>query len=98
MFKKITHILSGNHDNDLFITQDEIGDYHWGSLMSCYHQGQCDNDVNEAKRDFDLDDYKKAKNYLVECGIDDAENFDDDAVLSYYLWILSADIQEEVNK
>lgn len=103
--------LSGNHDEDIFLTKDDMSASHWELLMGCYHQGQCDDDTEEAAKYFEITDYVKAVNYLIDCGIE-RERFlfegvkypdraktrdeirDESAVLQYYLWILSGDIQD----
>lgn len=105
---KIYHTLSGDHDEDYFLTQDDMSEGHWEMLMSCHHQGQCDDDCSEASKYFEIKDYDSAKNYLVGCGIEEEkflELYDDededskmvnneDTILNYYLWMLSGDIQE----
>lgn len=96
-------ILSGNYDYDVFLTADDLGD-HFETLMGCYHTGACDDDVEVAKKYFDIKDYQKAFDFLEDCGIErerlfesDSElctNLDHDVILSYYLWILAGDMQD----
>ena len=107
---RVMHTLTGNYDEDVFLTKDDMGEKHWELLMGCYHQGQCDEDTEEAAKYFQFKNdqgYVDAVNYLIDCGIE-SEKFledeeedvsygniaDDDLVMQYYLWMLSADIQE----
>ena len=104
--------LSGNYDEDIFLTKEDMGESHWELLMGCYHQGQCEEDTEEAARYFQFPSDEALVNacqYIVGCGIE-SERFtgkdlssygitydditDEDAVMQYYLWMLSADIQE----
>lgn len=39
--------LSGDHEQDVFLTPEEVGAKHWELLIGCHHQGQCDDDVEE---------------------------------------------------
>lgn len=103
--------LSGNHDEDYFLTEDDLGE-HFELLDACHHQGQCDDDVNEAKKYFSIKDMVSATNYLIGCGIERdrfgikskgyvkklKEIGDLDAVYMYYLWMLSGDIQERMEE
>jgi hypothetical protein len=102
--------LSGDHDDDYFLSQDDMSQEHWDVLMSCYHQGACDDDARSAMRYFDIKDLVRAVNWLIETGIERDRFCDDlkypervtsedqikdvDAVYMYYLWILSGDLQE----
>lgn len=98
------HYLTGDHDEDYFIGPDDMSLSHWQLLMGCYHQGQCHDDCEEAAKYFEIKDYKKAFNYLVECGIerdtfldsDDKRRKDESKILEYYLWILAGDIKERL--
>ena len=93
---KLQHYLSGNRDEDRFLTQDDMSHGHWSLLMGCYHQGQCNDDCEEAAQYFEVKDFEAIRNDLSEYGAwDDEELSDDDANLKRYLWILSADIQDE---
>lgn len=103
-------VLSGDHDEDYFLTKNDMSESHWTMLMSCHHQGQCDEDTSEAIKYFHIEDELKALNYLIECGIERDRFLDDDelpidhddqvidseAVYMYYLWMLSGDIQERI--
>jgi len=86
--------LTGERDHDQFIDRNDMSVEHWDLLMSCSHSGECDNDVEFATHSFEIKDYKAAKNYLIESGIDEDNLNNDDAVLSYYLWCIAGDIQE----
>lgn len=94
-------VLTGYHDEDYFLTVNDMPTPHWEALESCYHQGQCDEDCEFAKKYFDIKDYALTVNYLIDCGIererffDVYDDIDEDAVLSYYLWMLSGDFHEE---
>jgi hypothetical protein len=100
--------LSGNHDDDYFLSKSDMTPSHWSLLMGCHHSGACDDDAAEAAKYFEITDYDKAKEYLIGCGIEEetfSELYDDeddesemvnneDAILRYYLWTLAGDIQE----
>jgi len=106
---RIYHTLSGNHDEDYLLSKEEMSESHWELLMSCHHQGECDSDTEEASNYFDIKDYDEAKEYLISCGIDDEKllelyDYEDEdsemvnneeAILKYYLWMLSGNIQEK---
>ena len=87
-------LLIGDHDEDYFLTKDNLGAFHWEMLLGCYHQGQCDDDCIEAAKFFDIKDYEKAKRYLEECGASEENIENDEDVLVYYLWMLSGNIQD----
>lgn len=36
---KNVYLLSGDHDQDMFLREDDMGTSHWELLMGCYHQG-----------------------------------------------------------
>jgi hypothetical protein len=105
---RIYHTLSGDHDEDYFLNESDMSQEHWALLMSCHHQGACDEDAEEAAKYFEIKDYVKAVNWLIDAGIerdrflvDGTERCtsrdqikDEDAVLQYYLWLLAGDIQE----
>jgi hypothetical protein len=91
--------LTGNHDEDFFLTVDDMPKENWDALMSCYHSGACDDDVDYASKYFEITDFQSAFNYIVECGLEKEEfmnnsKLDEERIIAYYLWILSADIQE----
>ena len=96
--------LTGDGDQDLFLTKDDMSESHWELLMACYHQGQCEDDCNDASEYFEIEDIEKARTYLVECGIDEetfqdteeeyTSNINESMVVTCYLWVLSGNIQE----
>jgi hypothetical protein len=88
--------LSGDHDEDLFLTHKDMHEDNWAALMCCYHQGPCDSDVKNAEEFFDVRSIEKAKNYLISCGVEREKLNTFSSVKFYYLWILSGDIQEEI--
>lgn len=96
--------LSGDHDEDYFLTSEDMSQGHWQLLMGCHHTGQCDDDTEEAALYFEIKDYKAALNYLVSTGIekeqflDDDEEQDDHEILKYYLWMIAGDIQERTTE
>lgn len=102
---KIYHSLSGDHDTDYFLTQNDMSESHWSLLLACHHTGQCDDDTYQASQYFEIIDYKKAYKYLIECGLeretfrrkDDKRSKDYNKILQYYLWLLAGDIQERMN-
>jgi hypothetical protein len=90
---RIIHYLSGDHHFDLF-GKLNMSNSHFELLMACHHQGVCDDDCEEASKYFEIENYETAKKYLLDCGIEEESIGDDEAILKYYLWILSGDIQE----
>ena len=91
--------LSGDIDNDRFLTKNDLGESHYDLLMNCYHQGQCDDDVSEASKYFEIKDYDKAREYLSNTGLyhdflNEDDEIDEEKILEYYLWVLSGDIQD----
>ena len=97
---RVYYTLSGEIDDDSFLTSKDMSESHWNLLMNCHHSGQCDEDAQQACGYFEIANYDKALEYLLDCGIesdrfkDDEGERDDDAVIMYYLWMLSGDIQE----
>jgi len=101
VIKSDKYYLSGNHDDDYFLSQDDMSEELWDVLMSCHHQGQCDDDCSNASSYFEIKDILKAKEYVLNCGvdedslIDDSEDHaDEELIFNYYIWLLSGDIQE----
>ena len=68
--RKKIHVLTGDHDQDYFLTQEDMSEDHWNMLMSCHHQGRCDDDCEEAVKYFHIENEIRAVNYLIECGIE----------------------------
>jgi hypothetical protein len=104
--------LSGYHEEDYFLEPSDMTEDQWNTLMSCHHQGACDDDAEFATKQFLIKDLVKAVNYVIDCGVE-RERFgvatkervkdlkeigDTHAVQIYYLWILSGDIQERMNE
>jgi hypothetical protein len=88
--------LSGNRDEDRFLTENDMSVSHWELLMGCSHQGQCDEDVEQAAQYFEVKCYESIRQDLKEYGAwSDEELQDDEENLKRYLWTLSGDIQEE---
>jgi hypothetical protein len=86
--------LSGERDHDQFITSEDMGSILFDILMGCHHQGACDSDVNEAREYFEIKDYSAARQYILDCGIDEENIQDDNSVFDYYIWMLAGDIQD----
>ena len=92
--------LSGDHDQDYFLSKSDLGDDLWDILLSCYHQGACDDDCQAASYYFDIEDYTKAYDYLSSTGIemddflDSDHQIDSDRVFLYYIWMIAGDISE----
>ena len=55
--------LSGDRDHDQFLDKNDLGE-HFEILMSCYHQGQCDDDCENALEYFEIDNIPKTKEYI----------------------------------
>jgi len=101
-------ILSGDMDNDSFLTENDMPENNWNMLLGCSHQGKCDEDVKEAVKVFDIADYDKALRYIVDCGLDEDDflelyDFGDEEsllvnneerILEYYLWLLAGNIKD----
>lgn len=86
------YILSGDHDNDMFLTDKDMNSVQWDILMGCSHQGQCDEDCEYAMEYFEIKDIDSAREYVNSFGLDIEQ--DDETITSYYLWMVSGDIQE----
>ena len=86
--------LSGNHDDDYFISENDMNEILFDILMSCHHQGACDSDCNEASDYFEIKDYKRAKQYIIDCGIEEENLKNESDIFSYYIWMLAGDIQD----
>lgn len=92
--QKQKHFLSGDHDEDYFLTSSDMSSFHWDMLLSCYHQGACDDDTLEAARYFEITDEEKAREYLLAAGIEPEKLEDSTSLAQFYLWVLSGDIQD----
>lgn len=77
----------------------EIGDIpeHLREIfLGAAHQGQCDEDVEEASKHFEVDDPAGVRDYLQQFGAwDDAQLEDDEMNLRRVIWLMSGDIQEQ---
>jgi hypothetical protein len=109
--RKMFTFSEQGHEDDYFLTRDDMSESHWEMLMRCHHEGSCDDDASEAAKYFQFPSEEatlKAAKYIVECGIEQDRFFqddeceltwenlnDEDAVMLYYLWTLSADLQEK---
>jgi hypothetical protein len=92
-------MLTGNMDEDSFLTAQDMPSENWNALMSCHHSGQCDDDVDFAARLFEIEDFGSALDYIVSAGLEKDEfvndcGMDEERVLMYYLWILAGNIQD----
>jgi hypothetical protein len=106
------YVLSGT-DFDELLTKTDMSEKQWDILMSCHHQGACDDDAKAASEYFILDNeqgYVDACKRLIDAGIErerflhhksmpvEYENIkDDQAVIEYYLWILAGNLQDRGN-
>lgn len=86
------YVLSGHRDTDLFLTDNDMNSVQWGILMSCSHVGQCDDDCEYAMKHFKVNDIESACEYVNSFGLNISQ--DDETIVSYYLWMISGDIQE----
>lgn len=75
---------------------EDIPETHQEILMSCHHQGRCDDDVREAAPFFEVDDQEALKKHLKGYGAwDDEELEDEQDNLERLLWLMAGDIQEQ---
>lgn len=103
---RIIHYLSGNHDQDSFLDRTCMSNAHFDLLMGCYHQGDCEEDCEEASKYFEITDYEAARDYLISTGLDHdfleeddygdpiEDSLDEPKILLYYLWLIAGDIKE----
>ncbi len=89
------HTFSGDHDNDYFEGEDDMSPSHWELLMGCHHQGSCDNDTEEASKYFEIEDYIKAVNYLIDCGIERERFLGEESEIKYPQNVTSEDQIED---
>lgn len=96
--------LTGQHDEDYFLSLDDMSQEFFEVLMACHQQGECESYCQDAREFFTLKNHEAAADYLIDCGIErerfyiedeeGQQSLDTEAVELYYLWILAGDIRE----
>lgn len=86
--------LTGDLDQDRFLSAESMSNFHWELLTGCYHQGQCEQDCREAEPFFEIEDMTRAIECLKDYDLSDIDYEDDTDITIYYLWLLAGDLHE----